>query len=185
MSQPAVLQHLYTLFYGGDTGVKLVVARKLFLRYGWELERNSRLTRGLSELVRLHEGLKLQMLAMELDRICSRCAQKTDGGCCSQAMAAEIDVAQLLLNMLAGVPVSCTQNNGPSCCFLGDKGCIFLLKPVFCLNYICSKIVGKRQGPELLILEKQTGRLLQAQTGMEGVLIDFFAERGPALGCDV
>ena len=106
MSQPAVLQHLYTLFYGGDTGVKLVVARKLFLRYGWELERNSRLTRGLSELVRLHEGLKLQMLAMELDRICSRCAQKTDGGCCSQAMAAEIDVAQLLLNMLAGVPVS-------------------------------------------------------------------------------
>ena len=118
MSQPAVLPVLYNLFYSGDAGMKLVVAQRLFLRYRGELERDSRLIRGLACLNRLHEALNRQMLVMELDLICGRCAQQTDGGCCSQTIAAETDVAQLLLNLwlcpeLQGRKRGCGQHRMP------------------------------------------------------------------------
>ena len=182
MRGSAVLPNLYTLIYGGNVETKLAMARRLFSRYGREIERDQQISPGIAALLRLRQGLSRQMLTMGLDVICCRCAQKTGGGCCSEAIAAETDVAQLLLNMLAGVLVACRQHDGVSCPYLGENGCIFLFKPVFCLNYICPDIAGRSQDAELGILERLTGGLLQAQTGIESLLLDFFAGRAPELG---
>jgi hypothetical protein len=97
-------------------------------------------------------------------------------------ISAETDVAQLLLNMLAGVAVSFRLNNGPECCYLSETGCIFRFKPMFCLNYICDRIVSYEQRANLRILEERTGALLRAQQGLEILLIDFFKRRMPTVG---
>jgi hypothetical protein len=178
----AVLPQLYDLLYGGDVGTKLAVAARLFRRYGEELRQEQRLAAGLSSLSDLHEELRRQMLMMGMDGTCARCARESGGGCCSIAIAAETDVVQLLLNMLAGVAVSFRRNNGPECCYLSETGCIFLFKPLFCLNYICGRIVSREQHGNLRILEERTGALLRAQHDLETLLIDFFKERMQTVG---
>jgi hypothetical protein len=177
----AVLPQLYALLYGGDVGAKLTVAEKLFRFYSQALKQEPLLAAGLSLLSGLHDALQQQMLAMGMDRTCARCAQGSGGGCCSMTMAAETDVAQLLLNMLAGVAISLQRNNNSDCRYLGENGCIFLFKPMFCLNYICGKIVACEKPDNLQILEEKTGILLQAQQDMEKKLIEFFKARASAV----
>ena len=170
----SVLPQIYDLFYSGDIGMKLEVAGRLFLLYGEELAQDPRVAAAMAELCGQHKALRQQMLVMEMDRICTRCAQGSGGGCCSMAIAAETDVAQLLMNMLAGVVVEIQRSNGIDCCYLGEKGCIFLFKPMFCLNYNCSIITLGGQSDNLRRLEKQTGMLLRTQQDMENRMIDFF-----------
>jgi hypothetical protein len=172
-----VLPQLYNLFYSGDIGMKLEVAGRLFRLHGEELAQDSQVAAGMTDLCGLHQALEQQMLAMEMDRTCTRCAQGSGGGCCSVAFAAETDVAQLLMNMIAGVVVENQRSNGIECCYLGEKGCIFLFKPMFCLNYNCSIITLGGQSDNLRWLEKQTGVLLRAQQDMENRMINFFKEK--------
>jgi hypothetical protein len=179
-----VLQQLYNLLYSGDITTKLAVAERLFVLYGEELTQDSEVAAGMSTLRDLHEVLQQQMVVMGMDRTCAQCAQGSDGGCCSMAIAAETDVVQLLLNMLAGVAVSFRQNDGLSCCYLDEEGCIFLFKPMFCLNYICRKITACAQPDNLRILAERTGMLLRAQQDLEKTLIDFFKGKAPVVGDD-
>ncbi len=175
-----VLPQLYDLFYSGDIGTKLEVAGRLFRLYGEELAQDPRVAAGMMDLCGRHQALRQQMLVMEMDRTCTRCAQGS-GGCCSMAIAAETDVVQLLTNMLAGVVVDIQRSNGIGCCYLGEKGCIFLFKPMFCLNYNCSIITLGGQSDHLRKLEKQTGMLLRAQQDMENRIIHFFKEKVSAV----
>lgn len=179
MENSSMLPHLYDLIYGGEIGMKLEVAKKLFRLYGEQLANDSQVMAHMKTLLGLHGALRRQMQLMEMDRICTECAQKNGGGCCSAVFAAETDVMQLLMNMLAGVVVEDVQHhNGKECCYLGTKGCIFLFKPIFCLNYNCTRItLGGRQH-DLLTLEKRTGKLLSAQHDLEIGLIDFLRKRG-------
>ena len=170
------LPQLYDLFYGGDISGKRELAERLFLRYGAELAQDPQVAASIKDLRCLHEALQQQMLAMEMDRTCTRCAQKNGGGCCSMAIAAETDVLQLLMNMLAGVVVKFQRNNGLECCYLGEKGCIFLFKPMFCLNYNCKSITLGGQHDHLQILEEKTGTLLRSQQDMENRMIGFFSK---------
>ena len=174
----STLPQLYDFFYGGDIDMKLAAAERLYRRYGVELLQDPPVIAGMTDLRGLHEALRQQMLAMEMDRTCTRCAQRSGGGCCSMAIAAETDVLQLLINMLAGVVVKFQRSNGPDCCYLGEKGCIFLFKPMFCLNYNCSSITLGGQRDHLRVLEQQTGSLLRSQQNMEKRMIDFFKEKG-------
>jgi hypothetical protein len=176
MEAVSTLPQLYDLFYGVDIIAKLEVAEMLLRLYGAELLQDPQVAAGMTDLRALHESLQQQMLAMEMDRTCTKCAQKNGGGCCSMAIAEETDVAQLLMNMLAGVDVKIQRSNGPDCCYLGEKGCIFLFKPMFCLNYNCSSITLDGQRDHLRMLEQQTGTLLRSQQDMENRMIDFFSK---------
>lgn len=53
---------------------------------------------------------------------------------------------------------------------LGEKGWIFLFKPMFCLNDNCDKIVGATAAKEMLALERLTGRVLRGQYEVETLL---------------
>jgi hypothetical protein len=171
------LPHLYDLFYGGDVGIKLEVAETLFRLYGRELAENTQVTDRMSVMYHLHQLLQEQMLQLKMDRICSRCGSVDGGGCCSIEMAAETDVVQLLLNMLAGIAISVLKRIDGQCRYLGEKGCVFLFKPMFCLNYNCDRIRTFDQRDNLKILEQRTGMMLKAQYDMENHLIDFFRQR--------
>jgi hypothetical protein len=173
------LSHLYDLLYGGDVGMKLEVADTLFRLYGRELVENTRVADGMSSMHRLHQSLQEHMLQLGMDRTCSKCGFADSGGCCSIDIAAETDVPQLLLNMLAGIAVSFRTKIDGECCYLDENGCIFQFKPIFCLNYNCDRIRTSEQRDNLKILEYRTGMLLKAQHDMENCLIDFLRQRLP------
>lgn len=168
---------IYALFYSGDVIVKLAVAQDLYVRYGPTLLQRPDIMTQLAAVEVSERILQVQMGAMAMGVTCTQCAGRQGGGCCSRYMAAENDVSQLLMNMLAGVRVRIQEDDGPGCCFLGEAGCVLSFKPMFCLNYICTHIKGSEEPATLLLLEQRTGALLRKQAGMEQLLLDFFCEK--------
>ncbi len=181
MENASMLPHLYDLIYGGEIGAKLEVTKRLFLFYGEQLAKDPQVSAYMTSALGLHKALRRQMELMEMDRICTECAQGKGGGCCSAAFAGETDVIQLLMNLLAGVVVDVQHNNEKECCYLGPKGCIFLFKPIFCLNYNCPRITSGGRQHALLTLEQRTGKLLSAQHDLENRLIDFLRKKEKVL----
>jgi hypothetical protein len=167
---------IYTLFYSGDVAVKLAVARDLYARYGQTLALRPEIMAQLAAVGASERALQGQMAAMAMGATCTQCASRQGGGCCSGYMAAENDVLQLLMNLLAGIQVGVQQDDGIECCFLGVTGCVLSFKPMFCLNYICGHIKGDGTPATLLLLEQRTGSLLRKQADMEQLLLDFFCE---------
>lgn len=168
---------IYTLFYSGDVAVKLAVAQDLYVRYSQALVLRPDIMAQLAAVEVAERALQNQMGAMAMGVTCTQCAGRQGGGCCSRYMAAENDVSQLLMNMLAGVRVRIQEGDGPGCCFLGETGCVLSFKPMFCLNYICTHIKEDGNPATLLLLEQRTGALLRKQAGMEQLLLDFFCEK--------
>ena len=107
------------------------------------------------------------MAKMELGTLCGTCTAYPAGGCCSRFMSGEVDAIQLCLNSLAGIEVKIAQLYGQACLFLGELGCIFLFKPMFCLNYTCKHIYDSGTPAGLHELEKLTGQLLGKQYQLE------------------
>jgi len=170
-----ILAKFHELFYSTSAHRKLEVAERLLSLYGEELVKDPHIAQLLGVLSAREENVRQQMGLMEMDRTCSRCAREGGGGCCSAAFAEETDAVQLLMNMLAGVVVVNQYSlGGTECRYLGEKGCIFRYKPMFCLNYICPSITRNEPKDALGRLEKHTGILLQTQLDVERLLIDFF-----------
>lgn len=167
---------IYALFYSGDVLFKLATARDLYGRYGNALALRPDIMAQLTAMEVSERALQAQMGGMGMGVTCTRCATRAGGGCCSRFMAGENDVLQLLMNMLAGVQVTIQHENMIECCFLGGKGCVLIMKSMFCLNYNCSHIKGKEESVTLLLLERRSGDLLRKQAVLEGVLLDFFCE---------
>lgn len=164
---------IITLAYTGDGHSKLAEAKKLLLANGEQLRRHEAIQRTLQLMEHAAIALDQAMAAMDMGPLCTACAATPDGGCCSAYMGHENnDVLQLLMNLLAGVPVESMVAEGDECCFLGEKGCVLKFKPIFCLNYLCHQIRDKATDNELLFLEKKTGALLGYQVSLEKLLIE-------------
>jgi hypothetical protein len=160
--------------YCGDGPEKLEKALIFSREYGKELLRNPEIISQLERVQAAVVSLNTHMAEMEMGKSCARCAATPKGGCCSAYMGHENpDVLQLLMNLLAGVEVELVLNHGGDCCFLGEKGCVLLFKPIFCLNYLCERIQKESSAGELTILEQKTGDLLGAQVALEQLLIRF------------
>lgn len=168
---------LHALFYTGTVDKKLALASTLYGEHGRELLQSTEVVEQLTLLRRKERALQEQMQAMAMGQTCTLCATRAGGGCCSRYMAGENDVLQLLMNLLADVPVALQRDDDNECCFLGERGCILLLKPLFCLNYNCSHIKEKAGCTTLQLLEQRAGSLLSQQTELEGVLLAYFFRR--------
>ncbi len=167
-----VQSKLYELFYAAGVGEKLAVAKRLFALYGQDLTVDGQTASLLSVLRERYEQLRQQMKVMDMDRICGECGREC-GGCCSTAFAAETDVVQLLMNMLAGVDVDFVRDTDVDCCYLGQQGCIFLFKPMFCLNYLCHRFTHWGRSEDLELLERRTAWLFDTQAQMEAQLVGY------------
>ncbi len=164
--------------YCGDGAVKLEKALRLAQEHGSRLSKEPEVTYQI-EVVRVAaQVLDAHMAVMDMGRTCSHCAATPGGGCCSAYMGHENnDVLQLLMNILAGVEVQLVRNDGVECCFLAEKGCILLFKPIFCLNYLCPRIQKESGAEELRLLEQKTAALLGAQSDLEQLLIRFLQQQ--------
>jgi hypothetical protein len=93
-------------------------------------------------------------------------------------MAGETDELQILINLVAGVDIRVVSHTDDICAFLGNDGCQFLFKPMFCLNYLCRGIRLRTDPLSLRYLEMLTGILLQRQYALEQYLLDWLRRRG-------
>ena len=159
---------IIALAYCGNGPEKLAKAEKLFREYGKFLLAQKEIAESIAALRAAVTSLDLHMTAMDMGKNCSVCAAMPDGGCCSAYMGHENnDVLQVLMNLLAGVNVRIVRPDGVECCFLADRGCILLFKPIFCLNYLCERIQKESTTADLKVLEEKNRGFIGA-AGADG-----------------
>lgn len=161
---------LKNIFYA-PVAQKQFLAEELHQKYTAAFLQNKDLCADLELLNECSLLLNDFMVEVEMGKLCVRCASGKGGGCCSLYMADETDVVQMLMNMLSGVTVKQVQNNTGECCYLGEHGCLFIFKPMFCLNYNCRNILNSLSSQELRQLEQLAGKLLCKQYEVEKRLL--------------
>ena len=160
------------IFYSGSPAEKLAAARTLLAELADRLTASKLFTEEL-ELLRSHaQTLNEHMRAMDLGWLCGGCAARPGGGCCGAYMAGNTDAVQMLINLLLGVSVAQQPDCGENCCFLGPQGCLFLVKPIFCLNYNCSHILDSAEPESLDMLYQRAAAVLNQQTRIEFLLLE-------------
>lgn len=164
-------QHNLDRFFSGTGDDIIRKMEELYGLYGSQLLKNEAITEALTLLRKYEAKLSAQMEAMNLGKLCSNCASRTGGGCCSSYMEANSDVILLLINRLYGINVTRQHEDSTQCCFLGHSGCILPIKPMFCLNYNCKHISDQATKKEMNDLEQLAGRLLTEQTRLESILL--------------
>lgn len=164
--------HFVQTCYSGTVNDKLNQARMLYARLDGRAADVPGLTEALAQLRENARALDEQMRVMEMGQRCGQCAAAPGGGCCSAFMAGNADAVQLLINLLMGVDVIHREQSGEDCGFLGPQGCLFLIKPIFCLNYNCSHILVGSSPEHLAALYQRAAAVLSRQTEVEGLLLD-------------
>jgi len=176
-------QPLFSLqnLYGGSIRDRLAIAHILHPQLALALATNEAFAPMLAQAVIFQKELAEIMAVLDLGSMCAACGGRCGGGCCSSFMAGENDVAQLLLNLLAGVRVEVLREDD-ECCFLGITGCLLLFKPMFCLNYNCRQLIQGAAPAGMRRLEQAVGRLLQQQYALEQLLLGVLRQGGRLTG---
>ena len=163
---------LMRTLYEGDPNDRLAAARVLLARgRSWWLT-EAGLAEPIEQLRRDALALDEHMAAMELGRLCGQCAARPGGGCCSAYMAGNTDAIQMLINLLLGIEPTPRDNDGEECRFLGERGCLFVIKPIFCLNYLCTHITDTATAENLHALHRLSAAVLGGQTRIESMVLD-------------
>lgn len=171
-------REIITTCYCGDGSVKLAKAERLAEVYGKAMLLDAGIREQLAVVKTAVTSLDGHMTVMAMGGTCSLCAANPGGGCCSVYMGNENnDALQLLMNILAGVAVRQVRNDGVECSFLGERGCLLIFKPIFCLNYLCARIRKGSAAEALRDLEKKTAALLGAQSDLEKQLMRFLQQQ--------
>ncbi len=164
---------MFTLdeLFHSSVSTKRENANKAYKQFGTELAGQPEIKEKLSNLSTLSENLYQQMTSMIMFSLCTECAQKKEGGCCSIYMANETDSVLLLINLLLGVEVKPHRDDSFECCYLGEKGCSLKVKPMFCLNYNCNLIISGNKPKVLQNLETAASAVLREQYALEQILL--------------
>jgi hypothetical protein len=166
VSSPSLLHQLYS----GTLQNRLNFGKALHAQLSHRLMQDPTFACTFATLRQAADTLAGYMAARGMGRQCTACATNNPGGCCSREIAEETDALQMLMNLLAGVKVDISEGQGETCCFIGTEGCSFMFKPMFCLNYNCTRIIAQ-MGPARSELELLTGRLLGIQYEVEKMLL--------------
>lgn len=148
------------------------MAEEMYEKYAADILRDAALRADVESLKKYGQQLGSHMAAAGMGKLCIRCGAGQGGGCCSLYMANETDAIQMLMNMLTGIRIREVNNDGKECCYLGKDGCLFLFKPMFCLNYNCRQIFDALSSEEICELEHLTGQLLTRQYEVEKRILD-------------
>lgn len=165
-------QELFVKIYEGPVECRLAYSQNIVAKMQSRLYENVHLQQLFQQLQQYAGELNDYMRGLDLGSLCSHCASKPSGGCCSLFMSGETDAVQMALNSLAGVDVQMVCDNNQDCVFLSDTGCIFLFKPMFCLNYNCTHIHETRAVKDVQRMEQLTGQLLSQQYELEKYVLE-------------
>jgi hypothetical protein len=169
--------HFMQTYYSGTPAEKLTQAHALFAELADRLTASLAFQGELVQLRRHSQALNEHMGIMDLGQLCGGCAARPGGGCCSAYMANNTDSLQMLINLLLGVKVAQQQESGENCRFLGAQGCLFPVKPIFCLNYNCTHILDSAEPKNLEVLYQLAAAVLSQQTKIEELLLEALRNR--------
>ena len=156
--------------YSGTPADKLAAARRLHAVFAARPE-DAQLAAAMDELRKHAEALAAHMRRLDFGALCTACASRPDGGCCSAYMADNVDAVLLLINLLLGGEVRPVGTDPAGCRFLGERGCVLLIKPIFCLNYNCRAILDTTPAAGLAELFRRAAAVLGQQTRVEELLL--------------
>ena len=156
--------------YSGTPADKLAAAHRLHAVFAARPE-DAPLATALAELREQADALAAHMRSLDFGTLCAACASRPDGGCCSAYMADNVDAVLLLTNLLLGCDVRPVGSDPAGCRFLGERGCVFLIKPIFCLNYNCRAILDTTPAAGLAELFHRAAAVLSQQTRVEELLL--------------
>jgi hypothetical protein len=159
------------ILYSGSVVSRLAASRFIHRQLAEQLRGHESFMSEFTLLMQHANAVNSHMAEMNLGALCIRCSAQPSGGCCSLYMAGETDGLQMLMNLLAGIDVQAVRNDGSECIFLGHSGCVFLFKPMFCLNYICSHIHQAASSAQMEELQRLTGVLLAKHFEVEQYLL--------------
>lgn len=125
----------------------------------------------LPQLRQAADNLARLMQALGLGENCRLCAARPGGGCCSAYMAANSDAVLITLNLLLDVKVQLQVHTDDACCFLGADGCLFIAKPIFCLNYYCRHLQENIPPDAMRGIQVVANRVLSLQNDWENKLL--------------
>ena len=94
----------FQLWYNGTPAEKLSQARLLRQELGEQLLADAAFKAELEQLRHRCQALTNQMQAMAMGALCTACASRAGGGCCSALMADNTDSLQILINLLLKQP---------------------------------------------------------------------------------
>lgn len=171
MKYPPRQQELLPLLYPEDPDDQLGRARAIVCWLQAHPEAALPLVQPLPDLQRAASALARQMRHLRLGEVCSVCAAGTGGGCCSAAMANNADVPLIALNLLLGAPVRLWSHSQDLCCFLGPSGCLFEVKPIFCLNYYCQRLRSRIAAADMRQLQENACCVFARQSAWEERLL--------------
>ncbi len=158
-------------FYSGSVESRIAAGQSLYQLLADQLRKDVHFMHEFAKLIGHAEDVNHHMGSMRLAPLCIQCSAKPTGGCCSLFMAGETDALQMLMNLFADIEVIPVRDDGNECIFLGENGCIFLFKPMFCLNYNCYHIHEKSTSAEIAELERLTGVVLCKHYELEQYLL--------------
>jgi hypothetical protein len=75
-----------------------------------------------------------------LSSYCARCGREGRSSCCGEDMEFRCEDVLLLANLLAGVSFPDKRYSPKGCYFLGQEGCLLLVRPLICRNFICPEL---------------------------------------------
>jgi hypothetical protein len=167
---------LIQALYHSDFQTKLLMAHRLFQDNGEALCSIPLIRQGLVSLEQQAQAVQELMTTLDFSPLCSRCAIKSGGGCCSVYMADENDAVLLLINLLAGNLVSIQKDDDFECYLLGPQGCTLRFKPIFCLNYNCHAIKMHIDADILSSYLSASAQLLQKQWQVETLILTYLVQ---------
>jgi len=164
-----MVQTIESLYFG-DVSSKIENAHRLHRESGVRLGTDREIQEGLNRLVHLERKVTEAMRSMTMFELCAECGGQPTGGCCSAKMANETDSMLLLINLSAGFEVSRKRDDDHECCFLGPKGCSLKFKPIYCLNYLCRKIITDSSSEQIACIQGATAEFLGQLVNVEELL---------------
>lgn len=81
------------------------------------------------------------MKELNLVTLCSNCAAREHGSCCSEEVENWYDTWLLFINLLMGAEVDLVREAHGHCLFVGAHGCKLIARYSFCVNFLCPEIV--------------------------------------------
>jgi hypothetical protein len=93
--------------------------------------------------------------------MCARCEQDKGSSCCGADLEDRHDGVILLINLLLGATLPRESRSPRDCLFLGENGCMLVVKDLLCVNFLC-KAVNETVKPEKIdVMRAREGEELE------------------------
>lgn len=136
---------------------KIAWAEDCYKKIGDQLLGDERVADLLAQLKEAIHASHMEMAKVGIVDECRDCEQMDGGSCCGIGLEKKFNGTIILINLLLGLKFPGKRKDPSSCFFLGERGCLLLVRHVICVNYICKKIEDHIDPQKIAVLREKEG----------------------------